>query len=137
MVWVSDITYVRTSGSGFAYLNLITDAYSRKIVGYYLSRDLRAEGTIKALRMALHQLDPDTEYSTTHHSDRGIQYCCHAYIDLLSKHGIQVSMTQYYDPYENALAERINRTIKEEFLQYYQFANYTEAVRAVDCMVLK
>ena len=119
-LWVSDITYIRTGGRMFSYLSLITDAYSRKIVGWFLSEDLKAEGAIIALKMALKQTN-HSALNLAHHSDRGIQYCCKDYIKLLVKNNIRVSTTEQYDPYENAMAERINRTIKEEFLEEYFF----------------
>ncbi len=134
-LWVSDITYIRTGGRIFSYLSLITDAYSRKIVGWYLSEDLKAEGTITALKMALKQTD-HAALDLAHHSDRGIQYCCKDYIKLLVKNNIRVSMTEQYDPYENAMAERINRTIKEEFLEEYFFYNHDTAKKAV-CKAIK
>ena len=118
-VWVSDITYIRV-GKGFRYLWLITDAYSRKIVGYNLSNTLEAKHGILALKNALFELrnPPD---KLIHHSDRGIQYCSHAYTSLLQSNGIKISMTQNGDPLENAIAERINGIIKQEFL--YQIEN--------------
>jgi len=127
-LWVSDITYI-SCGYTFFYLSLVMDAYSRKIVGWHLSEDLKAEGTIQALKMALASLSPAQKANTDliHHSDRGVQYCCYDYIKLLNKQHITVSMTQNGDPYENILAERINRTIKEEFLSQFPFSNYQEA----------
>jgi putative transposase len=110
MLWVSDITYIDIGGY-FAYLSLITDAYSHKIVGWHLSLTLETKGPLLALQMALKQLSsPDGPL--IHHSDRGIQYCSHAYIELLEEHEIQISMTQNGDPYENAIAERVNGIIK-------------------------
>ena len=111
---VSDITYIWIQEiENFAYLFLITDAYSRKIIGYCVSDSLKAYAAVSALKMALKQIDRP-EYCI-HHSDRGIQYCCHDYTGLLKKNGIAISMTENGDPLENAIAERINRTIKEEF----------------------
>lgn len=112
-VWVSDITYLKTS-EGYSYLSLITDAYSRKIMGYRLSDSLDAEQSRKALEMAL----ANRRYPhrpLTHHSDRGHQYCSREYVALASAHHVRMSMTEHSDPYENALAERMNRTLKEEF----------------------
>ena len=128
-VWVSDITYIRV-GKGFAYLSLITDAYSRKIVGYCLSPTLNAEGSIKALRMAIKQRR-DKTMPLIHHSDRGIQYCCTAYVSILGKNNIKISMTQNGDPRENALAERIHKTIKEEFLDYRIHLSFETASKAI------
>lgn len=116
LLWVSDITYVRTAG-GFAYLSLITDAYSRKIVGYSASKDLTTEGCLKALQAALlNRCYPDK--ALIHHSDRGSQYCCKDYVDLLTANNIAISMTNKGDPYENAIAERLNGIIKSEFNLY-------------------
>ncbi len=112
-VWVSDITYIRT-GRDFSYLSLITDAYSHKIMGWALDATLQTKGPLAALQMAVKTL-PKGKEGLIHHSDRGIQYCCRDYIELLGSNEIRISMTNQGDPGENALAERINRTIKEEF----------------------
>ncbi len=112
-VWVSDITYLKTK-NGFCYLNMVTDAYSRKIMGYTVSSSLSAEAMIAAYQMALanrvYQNNP-----LTHHTDRGVQYCSRGYIALSNSNKVLISMTEHGNPYENALAERMNRTIKEEF----------------------
>jgi putative transposase len=112
-LWVSDITYISLS-DGFAYLSLVTDAYSRMIVGYYLSKDLSAAGCVKALKMAMKQLSQGS--SLIHHSDRGSQYCSMEYTEILYNSDISISMTQNSDPRENAIAERINGIIKQELL---------------------
>ena len=112
-VYVSDITYLETL-EGFCYLALATDAYSRKIVGYDVSRSLSLEGSLRALQMALGELSGPLDL--IHHSDRGLQYCSHAYVDLLTKNGIQISMTEEQHVYENAKAERVNGILKSEFL---------------------
>jgi putative transposase len=112
-VWVSDITYIKTQ-QGNCYLNMITDKYSRKIVGYAVADNMEAETMIEALKMATAQrINPMIK--TIHHSDRGLQYCSKEYGLLTSENNITLSMTEKGDPYENALAERMNRTIKEEF----------------------
>ena len=114
-IWVSDITYVWLKEKDkFCYLSLITDLYSRKIVGYCVHEDLSVRGCIEALQMAMRQRKNKTD-DLIHHSDRGVQYCCHAYNKILLKQHIHISMTQTGDPLENAVAERINKTIKEEF----------------------
>ena len=114
-IWVSDITYIWLKEQDkFCYLNLITDLHSRKIVGHCVYEDLSVKGSIIALQQALKQRN-DKTLPLIHHSDRGVQYCCHAYVKLLQKNKVQISMTQTGDPLENAVAERINRTIKEEF----------------------
>ena len=114
-LWVSDITYIRLIDE-FCYLSLITDAYSRRIVGYCLYPTLQKEGPVAALNMALSSLPAIAAEGLIHHSDRGRQYCCDAYVSALMARKIIISMTEKGDPYENALAERMNRTIKEEFL---------------------
>jgi len=113
-LWVSDITYIET-GEGFGYLSLITDAYSRMIIGWALGSTLEAKHTIKALQMALNQLPKGTT-NTFHHSDRGVQYCCDDYVKLLTKNHFQISMTENGDPRENAIAERVNGILKDEWL---------------------
>lgn len=131
-LWVSDITYIRL-GNGFAYLSLVTDAYSRKIVGYHLCEDLSAWGCVQALGMAL-EGDP-VQHGLIHHSDRGLQYCSSGYVKLLQDSGVAVSMTQKGDPLENALAERVNGILKEELLEavYPTFAAAQGAIAtAVD-----
>lgn len=126
--YVSDITYLRTD-NGFVYLFLITDAYSRKIVGWNLSHSLAIEGSLKALRMALRQRK--TTAPLIHHSDRGIQYCCNAYIKELNKHKVSISMTEESHCYENSLAERVNGILKDEFLLDSTFKDYNQTLRAV------
>ena len=130
-LWVSDITYI-VVGNGFAYLSLITDAYSRKIVGFYLSKDLSAEGCIRALEMALNN-NPILG-RLIHHSDRGSQYCCSDYVKILNDNFIKISMTQNGDPRENAIAERVNGILKDELIDKEQ-SNYKEAVRNVSIAI--
>jgi putative transposase len=111
-VWVSDITYIRTV-KGFCYLALITDMYSRKIIGYDISDSLELAGCLKALKMALrHVRNPS---GLVHHSDRGIQYCSNLYVNELKKRNIKISMTEENHCYENAIAERVNGILKDEF----------------------
>jgi putative transposase len=112
-VWVSDITYVGTRTNP-SYLALITDAYSKKIVGYDVSKSLAMEGSLRALEMAMTNRRYK-ENSLIHHSDRGLQYCSNEYQKLLKQNRIKSSMTEKYDPYENAIAERINGILKQEF----------------------
>lgn len=127
-VYVSDITYVETL-RGFCYLALITDAYSRKIVGYDLSRSLSVEGSLRALQIALAQLAGPIQL--IHHSDRGLQYCSHAYVDLLRAHSVRISMTEERHVYENAKAERVNGILKSEFLLGEQLASFDVAEQLV------
>lgn len=126
-LWVSDITYI-TLESSFAYLSLITDAYSHMVVGYYLSEDLCAAGCVKALKMALKNLP--AEAYLIHHSDRGIQYCSTEYVEVLHNRKISISMTQTSDPRDNAIAERMNGILKDELLEA-QFTTYQEALDSV------
>lgn len=111
-IWVSDITYIKTE-EGFCFLNLITDKFSRAIVGYAIYPNMETKQMIKAYEMAIKV--KNTNVNTTHHSDRGVQYCSKEYVQLALKNNIQISMTENGDPYENALAERMNRTLKDEF----------------------
>jgi putative transposase len=113
-VWASDITYLGSRGN-HQYLALVTDLYSKKIVGYDVSASLSADGPIRALRMGLRQrIYKDKEL--IHHSDRGYQYCCDDYQKILNNRKISCSMTESYDPYANAVAERMNGILKHEFL---------------------
>ncbi len=126
--YVSDITYLRTR-HGFVYLFLQTDAYSRMITGWDLSDNLSIEGAIKALKMTIRQ-SPQTK-GAVHHSDRGIQYCSKAYVRLLKKAKMEISMTEENHCYENAIAERVNGILKEEFLLHSEFADKQSALKAV------
>ena len=127
-LWVSDISYWKT-GNNLFFLHLITDAFSRKIVGYQVSDTLMGSETIKALKMALRELRNSfqSHFQLIHHSDRGSQYCANLYVNLLKKKKIKISMTQNGDPLENAIAERVNGIIKEEYLLNYQCNNIQEA----------
>ena len=134
MLWVSDITYIRIL-NGFAYLSIITDAYSHKIVGYKLHKTLHAQGAIDALIMAAE--DEKKTDKLIHHSDRGIQYCCHDYVQMIEHANIQLSMTEKGDPYENAIAERVNGILKYEHGLKETFGSFDEAKNAVDAAVRK
>ena len=115
-VWVSDITYLWLKQQDkFCYLSIITDLYSRKIVGHCVHDDLSVKGCIEALQQAIKSRQNNKPFSLTHHSDRGVQYCCNAYVRMLKKNKVNISMTQSGDPLENPVAERVNKTIKEEF----------------------
>jgi len=120
-LWVSDITYIKTD-SGHEYLSLITDAYSKKIMGYELLSNLSAEGPLRALEMALK--NRKYAHDLIHHSDRGLQYCSDDYTTKLNKNNIKISMTENGDPYENAIAERVNGILKYEFLIIDGFRKY-------------
>jgi len=127
-LWVSDITYLRTI-KGFCYLALITDAYSRKIVGYDVSDSLELEGCLRALRNAI-QTTSELD-QLVHHSDRGIQYCSHQYTDLLQRNGIKISMAAKGNCYENALAERVNGILKNEFNLDFTFKTKENLIHTV------
>ncbi len=115
-LWVSDITYIPLKNR-FAYLFLITDAYSRKIVGHHVSDDMKVSSAVVALKKALAQKPVET--IVMHHSDRGIQYCSNEYVNLLQQHHALISMTQNGDPLENAIAERVNGILKTELISSY------------------
>jgi putative transposase len=130
-LWVSDITYLRTA-SGFVYLSLVTDAYSRKIMGYHVSQHLKAQGCIIALKKAIDSLAaPKEQRNLIHHSDRGIQYCCASYVTMLQNNNIGISMTQTGSPYDNAIAERLNGILKHQVGLNEVFKHYAAAVLAV------
>ena len=123
-VWASDITYLRTE-NGFVYLSLLTDMYSRKIVGWSVSDSLSIEGSLDALKKALREGSPQI-----HHSDRGVQYCCHDYVKLLNKNNVSISMTEENHCYENALAERVNGILKDEYLLDRTFRDLAHAKKS-------
>lgn len=112
-VFVSDITYIKTD-NGHAYLALVTDAYSKKLMGWALDDNMRATLVVQALEMAIKNLK-FKNINIIHHSDRGIQYCCPEFTEFATKNNFVLSTTQQYDPYENAVAERINGILKYEF----------------------
>lgn len=125
--WVSDITYLRTH-QGFCYLALITDGWSRKIVGYDVSDSLELTGCLRALSSALAHLP--AKHQLIHHSDRGFQYCSYTYTDLLKHHNIKISMAEKGNCYQNAIAERVNGILKNEFYLDNKFANLKQAKKA-------
>lgn len=125
-LWVADITYIVVE-KGSVYLFIITDAYSRKIVGYYLSHTLEADGGITALKMALSDISWQKRAGIIHHSDRGVQYCSHNYVKLLHTNKMLISMTQNGDPYENAIAERVNGILKSEWIYNERFCDFNHA----------
>lgn len=113
-VWVSDITYIGNRKNPM-YLSIVTDAYSKKIMGYYVANNLNTNSSVKALKMALKNRKYKNK-ALIHHSDRGIQYASNQYQEVLNKQKVNCSMTESYDPYQNAIAERINGIIKYEFI---------------------
>lgn len=132
-LWVADITYIPLKHR-HAYLFLITDAYSRKIVGFNLSDDMKVSSGILALKKALAQKPADA--IVIHHSDRGIQYCSTAYTDLLLKNNCMISMTENGDPYENAIAERINGILKTELISNYYIDADTASRHIARCIII-
>lgn len=133
-LWVSDITYWKLK-EDHVYISFITDAYSHKIVGYQVAETLEAIESIHALQMALSALEAESNLQLTHHSDRGIQYCSHAYVKLLQDYNIKISMTENGDPLENAIAERVNGIIKDEYLETYDIENIKEAKELLQAVV--
>lgn len=137
-VWVSDITYIeiaRGAGRTFMYLSLITDAYTHEIVGHALHDTLDTAGPLKALGMALAKYPVGALRGLVHHSDRGCQYCRQEYVGTLRQHGILISMTDKGDPYENAVAERVNGILKTEWLYHMTLTSQAMARDAVDRVV--
>ena len=128
-VLVSDCTYLRLFGRKFAYLFLVSDAYTRRIVGYHVSRDLSHYSAVIALSKAAAWLKE--VQGVIHHSDRGCQYCCHEYLAMLKSHGMESSMTDADHCYQNAIAERINGILKDEFHLDAEFANVNHVQTAV------
>lgn len=132
-LWVSDITYIHLK-VGFCYLSIITDAYSHKIIGYCLLPTLHSTGPVNALLMAVKS---KRGISLIHHSDRGSQYCCEDYVKILEEYEIKISMTEKGDPYENAIAERINGILKGEFSLDKTFVSFNEALQVVNNAIEK
>lgn len=133
-LWVSDITYWKIE-NGNVYISLITDAFSRKIVGYHVADTLDAIETVQALENALEELK-EKPTGLVHHSDRGLQYCSTAYVTILNDHDIEISMTENGDPYENALAERVNGILKEEYLYDYSVSTLNQARQVLDLVIV-
>lgn len=134
-LWVSDITYWKITTDQHLYISFITDAYSHQIVGYHVAETLATIETIKALNMALSTLKNTTELNLIHHSDRGLQYCSNTYVSLLKKRNIQISMTESGDPLDNAIAERINGIIKEEYLLNHVVKNLKQAKQLLKSVI--
>lgn len=132
-LWVSDITYLRLKEK-FCYLSIVTDAYSHKIIGHCLHPTLHSDGPVNALLLAVKSKRGE---SLIHHSDRGSQYCCGEYVKMLEHYQIQISMTEKGDPYENAIAERVNGILKGEFFLDKTFISFSEAAAAVKNAVEK
>jgi transposase InsO family protein len=127
-LWVADITYVRLRET-FLYVAIVMDAYSRRVVGWEIGEDLRAELALGALNRAL--ADRQIELGIVHHSDRGVQYCCHAYVEKLQAHGFAISMSRTGNPYDNAKAESFMKTLKSEEVYLHQYRDQEEARAAI------
>lgn len=132
-LWVADITYIPLK-ERFAYLFLITDAYSRKIVGFNVTDDMKVSSAVVALKQALAQKPPET--FVIHHSDRGIQYCSNEYVHLLQQHHSMISMTNNGDPLENAIAERVNGILKTELISSQYSDLYAASAHIARCITI-
>ena len=136
-LWVSDITYMvvyrnaQTGEYDFCYLSLVTDYYTKEIIGWCVGETLEAKFAIEALNMALKRLGDNPVPDLIHHSDRGVQYASYDYTGILKKHGIKISMTECGDPKDNAVAERVNGIIKNELLMGMSFFSIEEIRRAL------
>jgi transposase InsO family protein len=135
-LWVSNIIYWKIA-TGFVYISFITDAYSRKIVGSHVAQTLEAVETMEALKIRISglRMGPDCHFQLTHHSDRGMQYCSDKYVKFLESNNIGISMTENGDPLENAIAERVNGIIKEEYLNDYQVDNLEEPKELLEAVI--
>lgn len=133
-LWVSDITYWKVKDKHL-YLSFITDAYSHKIVGYNVGETLETIESLQALRMALSALGAESHSQLIHHSDRGLQYCSHAYVQLLKENNIRISMTENGNPRENAVAERLNGIIKNEYLDNLKISSVSQARQVINSIV--
>ena len=135
-LWVADITYIALPGGDVCYLHLITDAYSHKIVGWALAGTLKAAITMQALKMAIEQAvamkSSEVLTGLIHHSDRGVQYCCDAYVAMLRAYGISISMTEDYKPTDNAIAESVNGKIKVESVYRKRFNSFEHAYNVIE-----
>ena len=137
-IWVSDITYIEVlqgDRKSFLYLSLITDAFTHEIVGYALHDTLDTEGPLRALTMAISSRPAEALRGLIHHSDRGCQYCSQEYVRRLQNLGILISMTDNGDPYENAIAERVNGILKTEWLYHMKLTSHEEARQTIDRII--
>jgi putative transposase len=132
-LWVAGITYIPLQGC-FAYPFLITDAYSRKIVGFNVTDDMKVSSAVIALKQALAQKPPET--IVIHHSDRGMQYCSNEYVNLLQQHNAMISMTNNGDPLENAIAERVNGILKTETISSHYSDLHTASIHIARCITI-
>ncbi len=132
-VWVSDITYIRLP-TAFVYLAVILDLYSRRVIGYHLSRHLDATLTLRALRLAISERDPAS--GSIHHSDQGVQYACSDYVKELLEHGFKISMARRGNPYDNAVCESFIKTLKDEEIYLWEYKTMEDAERRI-CHFIK
>jgi transposase InsO family protein len=127
-LWVSDITYVRI-GTGFVYVAIVLDVYSRRIVGWAISKTLSHRFTLEALRMAIETRKPPV--GIIHHSDQGVQYACLEYTELLKKNGFRISMSRSGNPYDNAFAESFMKTLKKEEVYLWEYISFIDVVERI------
>ena len=132
-VWVSDITYIKTD-EGFLYLFLVTDLYSRRIMGWKLAENMGSENAVHALQQAIKNANGLVQ-GTIHHSDRGMQYCSGDYVRILQSNQMKISMTENGDPYENAVAERVNGILKNEWLYEMRLKNKSQTSQILDQII--
>jgi transposase InsO family protein len=131
-VWVSDITYIRIQ-TGFVYLAVIIDIYSRKVIGWALSKRINNEITISALMSAIEQRKPPE--GCMHHSDRGVQYASHDYVNLLKQHKFQISMSRSGNPYDNAFAESFMKTLKKDEVYLWEYETFNDAIERISYFI--
>lgn len=127
-LWVADITYIRIA-TGFVYLAVILDVFSRRIVGWAISKSLDRRFTIAALQMAIELRKPPP--GTIHHSDKGVQYACHEYVALLKEKGFLISMSRSGNPYDNAFAESFMKTLKKEEVYLWEYENFVDVAERI------
>lgn len=127
-VWVADLTYIRIL-TGFVFLAVILDVFSRRVIGWALSKQINHKLTVAALKMAIEQRKP--EPGTIHHSDRGVQYACSNYVDLLKEHKFEISMAAKGNPYENAFAESFIKTLKYEEVYLWEYESFVDVIERV------
>jgi putative transposase len=133
-LWVADITYIRLE-TEFVYLAVVLDAFSRRVIGWALDRTLEASLAVQALKMAFRRRGPVKEL--THHSDRGVQYACKEYTDLLKEHGVRISMSRRGNPYDNAKCESFMKTLKYEEVYRQEYRDLAEAQASIERFIEK
>lgn len=131
-VWVSDITYIRIQ-TGFVFLAVVIDLYSRRVVGWALSKRINNELTMAALNSAIEQRNPPK--GCIHHSDRGVQYASHDYVDILKQHKFQISMSRSGNPYDNAFAESFMKTLKHEEVHLWEYETFNDVIERISYFI--